>query len=105
MSATAEWMNVPPGTWIAETRPEKTNRIAAYVKNGPNATERRRDQAPTMAGTMKMTAQARDEKIETAATNPPTRLSSNGPIPWPSSQSSVAGVVIEFHSPIDRMNR
>ena len=45
-SATAEWMNVPPGTWTAETIAEKANRIAAYVKNGPKSAERRRAQAP-----------------------------------------------------------
>ena len=28
-SATAEWMNVPPGTWTADTIAEKANRIAA----------------------------------------------------------------------------
>ena len=28
-SAIAEWMNVPPGTWMAETIAEKANRIAA----------------------------------------------------------------------------
>ena len=46
-SATAEWMNVPPGTWTAETSAEKPNRIAAYVKNGPKSGERRRAHAPT----------------------------------------------------------
>jgi hypothetical protein len=42
-------------------------------------------------------------KIPTAATKPPTRLSSKGPAPWPSRWLSVAGIVIEFHSSIDRM--
>ena len=38
------------------------------------------------------------------AMSPPTRVSSSGPIPIPSRCSRVAGIVIEFHSPMSRMN-
>src|ERR1700675_140890 len=98
-------MNVPPGTWTAETRPENAKSRPAYPKNGPNHTDLRRDQAPITIGTRSNPAQASVVKIPTAATRPPIRLSRNGPMPWPRSQSSVAGVVIEFHSSIERMNR
>ena len=40
-----------------------------------------------------------------AATSPPTRLASNGPSPWPRSHSRFAGVVMLFHSSIERMKR
>ena len=44
-------------------------------------------------------------KIITAAISPPTRLAISGPIPIPSRCSSVAGVVMLFHSPMSRMKR
>ena len=40
-----------------------------------------------------------------AATSPPTRLARSGPSPWPRSHSRFAGVVMLFHSSIERMNR
>ncbi len=42
--------------------------------------------------------------MNAAAMNPPTRVSSSGPRPIPRRCSSVAGIVIEFHSPMSRMN-
>src|SRR6185312_15447665 len=58
-SATAEWMNVPPGTCTALTNAENAKSSPAYRKNGPKSSERRRAQPPmTMKGT---------------STTPPTR--------------------------------
>ena len=44
-------MNVPPGTWTADTRAENANSRPAYRKNGPKSSDRRRAQPPmTMNG-------------------------------------------------------
>jgi hypothetical protein len=96
-------MKVPPGTWIAETSPEKANRMAEYARNGPKSTDRRRTQAPMTMNGARTPAPTSVTKIPTAATKPRMRLTTSGPIPWPRSQLSVAGVVIEFHSSIERM--
>ena len=75
---------------VAEERPEQRTR--------------RRRQAPmTMNGT-NTNAATRIEKMNAAATRPPTRVSSSGPIPIPSRWSSVAGIVMLFHSLMSRMN-
>ena len=57
----------------------------------------------TMNGTNTSTP-TRIEKMKAAATRPPTRVSSSGPIPIPSRWSSVAGIVMLFHSLMSRMN-
>ena len=57
----------------------------------------------TMNGTSTRTP-TRIEKMKTAATRPPTRVSSSGPIPIPRRWSSVAGIVMLFHSLMSRMN-
>ena len=50
------------------------------------------------------TKPTRIEKMLTAATRPPRRVMSSGPIPIPSRWSSVAGTVMLSHSPMLRMN-
>ena len=76
---------------VAEERARTWRRVAGrHAPTSPNGT---RTRAPT-----------RTEKMNAAATNPPTRVSSSGPMPIPSRWSSVAGIVIEFHSPMSRMN-
>ena len=44
--ATAECRNVPYGTCTAKINPDAAKRIAAYAKEGPKSTDRRRAQAP-----------------------------------------------------------
>src|SRR6478672_9357507 len=102
--ATAEWMNVPPGTWTADTIALKANSSTAYPKYGPKAASRRRCHAPTSANGTNTSTPTSTEKMNAAATNPPTRDRSSGPMPMPRRWSSVAGIVIEFHSPMARMN-
>src|SRR6478735_2283733 len=44
-------------------------------------------------------------KMKTAATSPSMRVAISGPMPMPSRCSSVAGVVMLFHSPMSRMKK
>ncbi len=101
--ATAEWMKVPPGTWTADTSAENAKRIAAYVRNGPKSTDRRLAQPPISMNGRRIPPATSVVKMPTAATKPPTRLRSSGTAPWLSRWLRVAGVVIEFHSSIERM--
>ena len=53
---------------------------------------------------MRTSAPTRTLKMNSAATSPPTRVSSSGPMPMPRRWSRVAGIVMLFHSPMSRMN-